>query len=52
MSTLSDTVLLSAMNYQYEEVWGMDNKDFYDGFNDLVRVVKRSRIILCLTSCL
>jgi len=40
MSALIDHVLLTAQNYQYEEVWGMDNKDFYEGTNDLVRVVK------------
>jgi len=44
MSTPIDTVLLSAQNYQYEEVWGMDNKDFYKGSDELVRVVKCSGI--------
>jgi len=40
MSIPIDHVLLAARNFQYEEVWGMDNQDFYKGTNDLVRVVK------------
>jgi len=34
------TVTLTFPAPSYEEVWGMDNKDFYDGSNELVRVVK------------
>jgi len=44
MSTPNDTILLSTHNYQYEEVWGMDNHDFYDGSDELVCVVKCSGI--------
>jgi len=44
MLTPNDSILLSAQNYQYEEVWGMDNKDFYEGSNELVHVVKCSGI--------
>jgi len=34
------TLTFPAPNYEYEEVWGMDNKDFYDGSARLVHVVK------------
>jgi len=30
-----------------DEVWGMDNSDFYDGSDPLVRVVKRSGDVSC-----
>jgi len=40
MSAPTVTITLPTPNHEYEEVWGMDNKDFYDGSDDLVRVVK------------
>ena len=45
------TVTFTYLSPQYEEVWGMDNQDFYDGSAELVHVVKPLGIFLSLTSC-
>jgi len=45
MSSNTINVTLAMPLSSHEEVWGMDNKDFHDGSDPLVRVVKHSRFI-------
>jgi len=44
MSTPSVTITFPAPDYEFEEVWGMGNKNFHDGTDPMVRVVKHSEI--------
>jgi len=44
MSSTPFTITIPTSFLQYEEVWGMDNKDFYDGSDALVCMVKCSWI--------
>jgi len=49
MSLTPFTITIPTNTLQYEEVWGIDNKDFYDGLDALVHVVKCSWICHELT---
>ena len=51
MSAPPVTVTLTMPVGQQKEVWGMDNKDFHDGSDSLVRVVKCPGFVWELTSC-
>jgi len=46
MSSSTINVTLAMPLNSHEEVWGMDNKDFHDGSDPLVRGVKRSGFCL------
>jgi len=46
MSSPTINVTLAMPLNSYEEVWGMDNKDFHNSSDPLVHVVKRSGFCL------
>jgi len=50
MSSVPFTVTLPTNALQFEEVWGMESKDFYGGSNAMVRMVKCSWIVMSLPS--